>query len=113
VARGAYIFPPKPSVEFCTDVIEYCSLNLPNWTPINFCGYHMRDAGSTVVHEIAFTFANAITYIESALNRGLDIDQFASKTTCLFWGGIDLFEEAAKFRAARESGKIDERKVWS
>lgn len=101
VARGTYIFPPGPSVKLCTDVIEHCSSNLPNWIPINFCGYHMRDAGCTAVQEIAFTFANAIAYITSALDRGLDIDQFASKVTCFFGAGMDIFEEVAKFRAAR------------
>lgn len=101
VARGTYIFPPKPSVRVCTDVIEYCSTHLPEWIPINFCGYHLREAGCTAVQEIAFTFANAIAYIESTSARGLHIDQFAPKLTCMFSGGIDLFEEIAKFRAAR------------
>lgn len=101
VARGTYIFPPKPSVRVCTDVIEYCSTHLPEWIPINFCGYHLREAGCTAVQEIAFAFANAIAYIESTIARGLHIDQFAPKLTCMFSGGIDLFEEIAKFRAAR------------
>lgn len=101
VARGTYIFPPKPSVKLCADVIEYCSTNLPDWIPINFCGYHMRDAGCTAVQEIAFTFANAITYIESSLDRGLHIDEFAHKLACMFSSGMDVFEEVAKFRAAR------------
>jgi methylmalonyl-CoA mutase N-terminal domain/subunit len=105
VARGTYIFPPKPSVRLCTDVIEYCSTHLPEWIPINFCGYHLREAGCTAVQEIAFTFANAIAYIESAIERGLPIDQFAPKLACMFSGGIDLFEEIAKFRAAR--------KIWA
>jgi methylmalonyl-CoA mutase N-terminal domain/subunit len=105
VARGTYIFPAKPSVKLCTDVIEYCSTHLPDWIPINFCGYHMRDAGCTAVQEIAFTFANAIAYIESTLARGLKIDQFAPNLTCLFSGGIDFFEEIAKFRSAR--------KIWA
>ena len=101
IARGTYIFPTKPSVKLSTDVIEYCSAHLPNWIPINFCGYHLREAGCTAVQEIAFTFANAIAYIESAIGRGLPIDQFALKLTCMFSGGIHLFEEIAKFRAAR------------
>jgi len=105
VARGTYIFPPKPSVRLCTDVIEYCSTHLPDWIPINFCGYHLREAGCTAVQEIAFTFTNAIAYVESAIDRGLPIDQFAPKLTCMFSGGIDLFEEIAKFRAAR--------KIWA
>jgi methylmalonyl-CoA mutase N-terminal domain/subunit len=105
VARGTYIFPPKPSVRVSTDVIEYCSTHLPEWIPINFCGYHLREAGCTAVQEIAFTFANAIAYIESTIARGLQIDQLALKSTCMFSGGIDLFEEIAKFRAAR--------KIWA
>jgi methylmalonyl-CoA mutase N-terminal domain/subunit len=105
VARGTYIFPPEPSVKLCTDVIEYCSTNLPHWTPINFCGYHMREAGCTAVQEIGFTFANAISYMDSAQTRGLKIDQFAPKLTCFFSAGPDLLEEVAKFRAAR--------KIWA
>jgi len=105
VARGTYIFPPKPSMKLCTDVIVYCSEYLPELIPINFCGYHMRDAGCTAVQEIAFTFANAIAYIESTLDRGLPIDQFASKLTCFLSGTIDFFEEIAQFRAAR--------KIWA
>jgi methylmalonyl-CoA mutase N-terminal domain/subunit len=101
VARGTYIFPPKQSLKLCTDVIEFCSVHLPSWVPINFCGYHMRDAGCTAVQEIAFTLANGIAYIEASLNRGLEIDQFAPKITCFFGAGIDLIEEIAKFRAAR------------
>ena len=101
VARGTYIFPPGPSVKLGTDVIEYCSSYLPDWVPINFCGYHMRDAGCTAVQEVAFTFANAIAYIKSALDRGLDIDQFAPKVTSFFGTGMDIFEEVAKLRAAR------------
>jgi methylmalonyl-CoA mutase N-terminal domain/subunit len=105
VARGTYIFPPKASVRLSTDVIEYCSTRLPEWIPISFCGYHLREAGSTAVQEIAFTFANAIAYIESTIGRGLPIDQFAPKLICFFSAGIDLFEEIAKFRAAR--------KIWA
>ena len=101
VARGTYIIPPQPAVKLCADVIEYCSSNLPNWIPINFCGYHMRDAGCTAVQEIAFTFANGITYIESVLSRGINIDQFAPKLTFLIHGGMDFFEEIAKCRVAR------------
>jgi len=105
VARGTYIFPIKPAIKLCTDVIEYCSVNLPHWIPINFCGYHMRDAGATAVQEIAFTFANAITYIESALNRGLSIDEFAPNLASLLGVSPDLFEEVAKLRASR--------KIWA
>ncbi len=105
VARGTYIFPPRPSVELCADVIQYCSSQLPHWVPINFCGYHMRDAGGTAVQEIAFTLANAVAYIESILARGLPIDAFAQKLVCMFSSGTDVFEEVAKFRAVR--------KIWA
>jgi len=101
IARGTYIFPIRPALKLCTDVIEYCSTHLPNWIPINFCGYHMREAGATAVQEIAFTFANAISYIESAQSRGLHVDRFASKLACMFGVSPDLFEEVAKLRAAR------------
>jgi len=101
VARGTQIFPPKAGVKLCTDVIEYCTKHLRNWIPLNFCGYHIRDAGGTAVHEVAFSFANAITYIESSLERGLEINQFVPTMTCFLGAGLDLFEEVAKFRAAR------------
>lgn len=101
VARGAYFLPPRAAVKLCTDVIEYCTANLPDWIPINFCGYHMREAGCTAVQEIAFTFANGIAYIESTLARGMHIDQFAPKLACMFSARTDIFEEVAKFRAAR------------
>lgn len=105
IARGGYIYPPKPSVELCTDVIEYCAKNDLGWIPINFCGYHMREAGCTAVQEIAFTFANGIAYFESALARGVNIDGFAPRLTCMFSSATDFIEEIAKFRAAR--------KVWA
>jgi len=102
VSRGTYIFPPAPSVKLAVDVIEYCANYLPEWTPINFCGYHMRDAGGTAVQELAFTLANAVAYIENALERGLHIDQFAQNLTFFLAGGMDFFEEIAKFRSARK-----------
>ena len=105
VARGTYIFPPKVGLKLCTDVIEYCSKHLSNWIPLNFSGYHIRDAGGTAVHELAFSFANAIAYIESALKRGLEIHRFVPTMTCFLGAGLDLFEEVAKFRAAR--------KIWT
>ena len=101
VARGTYIFPPKPSLRLCTDVIEYCTNNMPGWVPINFCGYHMREAGCTAVQEIAFTFSNATAYMEEAKSRHVELDRLAPKLTCFFSAGMDLFEEVAKFRAAR------------
>jgi len=105
IARGGYIYPPKPSVELCTDVIEYCAINGLDWTPINFCGYHLREAGCTAVQEVAFTFSNGIAYFESALARGVKVDQFAPRLACMFSSASDFIEEIAKFRAAR--------KVWA
>lgn len=105
ISRGAYIYPPKPSVALCTDVIEFCARNDLPWIPINFCGYHMREGGCTAVQEIAFTFANGIAYMESALARGVTVDQFAPRLTCMFSSATDFIEEIAKFRAAR--------KVWA
>jgi len=105
VARGTHIFPPKIGVKLCTDVIEFCSKHLSNWIPLNFSGYHIRDAGGTAIHELAFSFANAIAYIESSLKRGLEINRFVPTMTCFLGAGLDLFEEVAKFRVAR--------KIWA
>ncbi len=101
IARGAYIYPPRPSVKLAADVIEYCATNLPNWTPMSICGYHIRDSGSTAVQELAFTFANAIAYIEEVIRRGVCIDTFAPKFYTHLAADVDLLEEIAKFRAAR------------
>jgi len=100
-ARGTQIFPPRPSLEFAVDAIEYSAKHFSNWQPLMVCGYHYRDAGANAVQEVAFTFANAIAYIESALRRGLDIDEIASKIRVHFGAHMDLFEEVAKLRAAR------------
>lgn len=101
VARGTYIFPPAPAVEFAVDVIEYCAQELPDWEPIEFCGYHIRDSGSTAVQEVAIALADGIEYIDSALRRGLSIDQFAHSIFLFLASDLDLFEEVSKFRAAR------------
>jgi methylmalonyl-CoA mutase N-terminal domain/subunit len=101
LARGTYIFPPRPSLRLAVDLIEYCSQHLPRWNFINICGYHLREAGSTLVQEVAFALANAITYIEACLERGLDIDAFAPRLAFNFSATSNLFQEAAKFRAAR------------
>ncbi|MDH3604930.1 MAG: methylmalonyl-CoA mutase family protein, partial [Candidatus Tectomicrobia bacterium] len=101
LARGTYIFPPQPSLRLSVDLIEYCTQHLPRWNFINICGYHLREAGSTLVQEVAFALANAITYIEACLERGLDIDAFAPRLAFNFSATCNLFEEAAKFRAAR------------
>lgn len=100
-ARGNYIYPPKSSMKLTTDIIEYCARELPKWNPISISGYHIREAGSTAVQEVAFTIANAICYVESALSRGLKIDEFAPRLS-FFWNVHNEFlEEVAKFRAAR------------
>jgi methylmalonyl-CoA mutase N-terminal domain/subunit len=101
IARGTYIFPPLPSLRLVTDVIEYCSEHLPRWNFINVCGYHMREAGSTLVQEVAFALADAITYVEAAVARGIAVDRFAPRFAFNFTAGTDLFQEAAKFRALR------------
>jgi methylmalonyl-CoA mutase N-terminal domain/subunit len=101
LARGTYIFPPRPSLRLTVDLIEYCTRHLPRWNFINICGYHLREAGSTLVQEVAFALANAITYIEACLERGLDIDAFAPRLAFNFSTTCNIFQEAAKFRAAR------------
>jgi methylmalonyl-CoA mutase N-terminal domain/subunit len=101
IARGTYIFPPGPSLRLVTDVIEYCSAHLPRWNFINVCGYHMREAGSTLVQEVAFALADAITYVKAVVDRGIPVDRFAPRFAFNFTAGTDLFQEAAKFRATR------------
>jgi len=101
IGRGTYIFPPRPSVKLATDVIEYCAEHLPDWVPLAMSGYHIRDSGSTAAQELAFTFANALTYIDQALDRGLEIDAFAPQLFTFLAASIDFLEETAKFRAAR------------
>ena len=101
VARGTYIFPPKPSMRLITDIFDFCSVNMPKWNTISISGYHIREAGSTAVQEVAFTLANAITYVQSAIDKGLDVDNFAPRLAFFFNAHNDLFEEVAKFRAAR------------
>ena len=101
VARGMYIFPPKPSMRLVTDIFEYCAKNVPKWNTISISGYHIREAGATAVQEIAFTFANAIAYVQAAIDRGLDVDKFAGRLSFFFAAHNNLFEEVAKFRAAR------------
>ena len=100
-ARGMYIFPPKPSMRLVTDIFEYCSQHMPQWNTISISGYHIREAGATAVQEIAFTLANAIAYVQAAIERGLDLDKFAGRLSFFFASHNDFFEEIAKFRAAR------------
>lgn len=101
VARGTHIFPIEPSLKLCVDVIEYCTKHLPYWNPISICGYHIREAGSTAVQEVAFTLANAKVYIEKSLERGLKVDDFLPNVFFMLSANLDLFEEVAKFRAIR------------
>ncbi|MBU1634691.1 methylmalonyl-CoA mutase family protein [bacterium] len=101
MARGTYIFPPKPSLRLITNIFEYCSAEVPKWNTISISGYHIREAGSTAVQEIAFTLANGIEYVKAALKVGMDIDSFADRLSFFFNAHNDLLEEVAKFRAAR------------
>ena len=100
-ARGTYIFPPGPSMRLVTDVFEYCYHHLPQWNTISISGYHIREAGSTAVQEVAFTLANAVAYVRAALARGLDVNQFGPRLSFFFSAHTDFFEEVSKFRAAR------------
>lgn len=100
-ARGTYIFPPAPSMRLITDIFEYCSKNVPQWNTISISGYHIREAGSTAVQEVAFTLADGIAYVEAALKAGMDVDAFAGRLSFFFNAQNNLFEEAAKYRAAR------------
>lgn len=100
-ARGTYIYPPTPSMRIITDIFEYCSKEVPKWNTISISGYHMREAGSTAVQELAFTLANAREYCQAAIKKGLDINVFAKRVSFFFNAHNNLFEEVAKFRAAR------------
>lgn len=100
-ARGTYIFPPRPSMRLITDTFSWCATAVPGWNTISISGYHIREAGSTAAQEIAFTLANGIAYVEAAVAAGLAVDQFAPRLSFFFNAQIDLFEEVAKFRAAR------------
>src|SRR5687768_11297527 len=101
IARNTYIYPPKPSIRLIGDMIQYCSKYVPQWYPISISGYHMREAGSNATQELAFTFADAIEYIQTCLDRGLKIDDFAPRLSFFFCCTMEFFEEIAKFRAAR------------
>ena len=101
IARGTYIFPPTPSMRLITDIFQYCQTEVPNWNTISISGYHIREAGSTAVQEVAFTLANAIAYIEAAIKTGMDVDKFASQLSFFFNSHNNFLEEVAKFRAAR------------
>ena len=101
VARGTYIFPPAPSMRLITDIFQFCSKEVPYWNTISISGYHIREAGSTAVQEVAFTLANGVAYVEAALKAGLNVDDFAGQLSFFFNAHNNLLEEVAKFRAAR------------
>jgi methylmalonyl-CoA mutase N-terminal domain/subunit len=101
IAQKEYIFPPEPSMRLVVDTIEFAAKHLPRWNPVSISGYHIREAGSTAVQELAFTLADGMAYVEAAIERGLDVDEFAPRLSFFFDAHIDFFEEIAKFRAAR------------
>jgi len=100
-SRGTFIFPPQPSMRIVTDIFAFCSENVPQWNTISISGYHIREAGSTAVQEVAFTLANGMAYVEAALQAGLDVDTFGPRLSFFFNAHLDFFEEVAKYRAAR------------
>ena len=120
-ARGTYIYPPTPSMRLITDIFSYCAKEVPNWNTISISGYHIREAGSTAVQEVAFTLSNGIAYVEAALKAGLDVDDFAPQLSFFFNAHNNLLEEVAKFRAARrlwarimrERFKAQDPKSWA
>jgi methylmalonyl-CoA mutase N-terminal domain/subunit len=101
IAQKEYIFPPEPSMRLVTDMVEFCTREMPLWHPISISGYHIREAGSNAVQELAFTLADGFTYVEWAIERGLDVDEFAPRLSFFFNAHLDFFEEIAKYRAAR------------
>ena len=120
-ARGTYIYPPRPSLKLVTDIIAFCAERVPKWNTISISGYHMREAGSTAVQEVAFTLANGLAYVQAALDRGLDVDDFAPRLSFFFNAHNNFLEEVAKFRAARRLwaelvrerfGAKDPRSLW-
>jgi methylmalonyl-CoA mutase N-terminal domain/subunit len=102
IAQKEYIYPPKPSMRIITDMIEYCTHEVPQWNPVSVSGYHIREAGSTAAQELAYTLADGFAYIEACIERGLDVDAFAPRISFFFNSHLDFFEEIAKFRAARK-----------
>lgn len=102
IAQKEYIYPPRPSMRIITDMIEYCTNEVPQWNPVSVSGYHIREAGSTAVQELAYTLADGFAYIEACIERGLDVDAFAPRISYFFNSHLDFFEEIAKYRAARK-----------
>jgi methylmalonyl-CoA mutase N-terminal domain/subunit len=101
IAQKEWIFPPEPSMRLVTDMVQFCSQELPRWHPISISGYHIREAGSNAVQELAFTLANGFAYVDAAIERGMDVDEFAPRLSFFFNAHLDFFEEIAKYRAAR------------
>ncbi len=121
IAQKEYIFPPEPSMRIITDMIEYCTSDVPQWNPVSVSGYHIREAGSTAAQELAYTLADGFAYIEAAMERGLNVDDFAARISFFFNSHLDFFEEIAKYRAARriyarrmknKYGAKKERSMW-
>ena len=121
IAQKEFLYPPRPALRLVTDTIEYATRHLPKWNPVSISGYHIREAGSTAVQELAFTLADGLTYVEEAVRRGMDVDEFAPRLSFFFNSHNDLFEEIAKFRAARRLwartlkdrfGARKERSLW-
>src|SRR5207253_9729970 len=100
-AQKEFIFPPRPSMRIVTDMIRFCTAEMPKWHPVSISGYHIREAGSTAAQELAFTLANGFAYVEAVRDVGLDVDEFAPRLSFFFNAHIDFFEEIAKYRAAR------------
>ena len=113
IAQKEFIFPPGPSMRLVTDMVEFCAAEMPLWHPISISGYHIREAGSTAAQELAFTLKNGFTYVEWALERGLDVDSFAPRLSFLFNAHLDFFEEIAKYRAARRIWAREMRDTYS
>ena len=101
IARGTYIYPPRQSLRIVTDIFSYCAREVPRWNTISISGYHIREAGSTAAQEVAFTLADAIAYVQAAVDSGLDVDEFAPRIAFFFNSHNQFLEEVAKFRAAR------------
>jgi methylmalonyl-CoA mutase N-terminal domain/subunit len=101
IAQKEWIFPPEPSMRLVTDMVEFCAQEMPNWHPISISGYHIREAGSNAIQELAFTLADGFAYVDAAIERGLDVDDFAPRLSFFFNAHVDFFEEIAKYRAAR------------
>ena len=110
IARGTYIFPPRPSMRLITDTFGWCSENMPNWNTISISGYHIREAGSTAAQELAFTLADGIAYVSAAIENGLDVDSFAKRLSFFFNAHNNFIEEVAKFRAARRMQRKSEKR---